>query len=145
MFVIESISWLFSWLLSLKIPSICVLEGHSLAGGFMLAMSHDIIISLNNESIKIGMTEINLGMTIPLPMLAPLMAKLNHKNLRDICLFGLIINPNEAYKWNIIDYLVKEEEIDSLLFNIIKNLKNSMLHKLAYQGIKKNLYNHWIK
>ncbi len=59
----------------------------------MLALSHDIIICYDDSNIKLGMTEINLGMTIPIPMLAPLMAKLDHRNLRDICLFGLIINP----------------------------------------------------
>lgn len=67
--------------MKLKIPSICILSGHALAGGFMLAISHDIIICLDDNNIKIGMTEINLGMTIPMSMLAPLMAKLNNKNL----------------------------------------------------------------
>ena len=62
----------------------------------MLALSHDIILSYDDDSIKLGMTEINLGMTIPMPMLAPLMAKLTPRCLRDICLFGRIINPKEA-------------------------------------------------
>jgi hypothetical protein len=54
----------------------------------MLALSHDFIICYNNSLIKMGMTEINLGMTIPIPMMAPLMAKLDPQSLRDICLFG---------------------------------------------------------
>jgi hypothetical protein len=54
----------------------------------MLSLSHDIIICYDNSQIKMGMTEINLGMTIPIPMMAPLMAKLDSRNLRDICLFG---------------------------------------------------------
>ncbi len=62
----------------------------------MLSLSHDIIICYDNSQIKMGMTEINLGMTIPIPMMAPLMAKLDSRNLRDICLFGQIINPQEA-------------------------------------------------
>jgi hypothetical protein len=47
----------------------------------MLALSHDIIICMDDDSIKMGMTEIKLGMTIPMPMLAPLMAKLDPKSL----------------------------------------------------------------
>lgn len=63
----------------------------------MLALSHDIVMGIDNNDTKIGMTEIRLGMTIPVPMLAPLMNKLSSINLRDICLFGKIISPKEAY------------------------------------------------
>lgn len=53
-----------------------MVNGHALAGGMMLMMSHDYWIIIDDEKIKIGMTEINLGMTIPDGMLAPLDAKL---------------------------------------------------------------------
>lgn len=52
------------------------------------------------------MTEINLGMTIPDGMLAPLDAKLDHEILRDICLFGKIISWNEAKEKKVVDHLV---------------------------------------
>ena len=42
------------------------------------------------------MTEINLGMTIPDGMLAPLDAKLSPDVLRDVCLYGKNILPKEA-------------------------------------------------
>ncbi len=84
----------------------------------MLALSHDIIICMDDDSIKMGMTEIKLGMTIPMPMLAPLMAKLDPKSLWDICLFGVIVNPKEATKWWIIDYLIKIDNLDTTLSSI---------------------------
>jgi enoyl-CoA hydratase/carnithine racemase len=70
--VIQGISRVFGRVMSLNAPSVCLLNGHALAGGFMLAMSHDYRLCVDSNSVKLGMTEINLGMTIPLPMLAPL-------------------------------------------------------------------------
>ncbi len=49
-----------------------MLNGHFLAGGFMLSMAHDIRVCVDNKKLKSGMTEIDIGMTIPLGMLAPL-------------------------------------------------------------------------
>ena len=73
--------------MKLPFPTIAAINGHFLAGGFMFAMAHDYRI-LIDKKIKSGMTEINLGMTIPVPMLGSLMAKLNKSVLRNICVFG---------------------------------------------------------
>ena len=68
---------LLARLLRANYPTIACINGHCLAGGFMFAMSHDIRIISSNPKIKLGMTEINLGMTIPPQMNAPLEAKLS--------------------------------------------------------------------
>ena len=47
----------------------------------------------NNENIILGMSEINLGMTIPLPMLSSLKSKMNLRALKDICVLGKLISP----------------------------------------------------
>ncbi len=75
-------------MMNLPIPTIALVNGHFLAAGFMLAIAHDLIICVNNKKIKIGMTEIDLGLTIPRNMLAILEAKLSKRDNRDICLFG---------------------------------------------------------
>lgn len=61
----------------LGFPTIACINGHCLAGGFMFAMAHDLRIINSSKKVKLGMTEINLGMTIPEAMIAPLEAKMN--------------------------------------------------------------------
>ncbi len=74
-------------------------------------MSHDYRIVVNEKELKIGMTEINLGMTIPDGMLAPLDAKLSRDVMRDVCLFGKIINPEESLERKVIDKIVSKEKL----------------------------------
>lgn len=102
---IAEICRLFGRFLRLPFPSIAAINGHALAGGMMLIMSHDIRVCVNNETLKIGMTEINLGITIPDNMVAPLDAKLTPDVMRDVCLFGKTIYPKEALDRKIVDYL----------------------------------------
>ena len=49
----------------LGFPTIACINGHCLAGGFMFIMAHDLRIINSDPKVKLGMTEINLGMTIP--------------------------------------------------------------------------------
>lgn len=93
---IAEIVRMFGRFLALPFPSVALINGHALAGGMMLMMSHDYRICVEEDNIKIGMTEINLGMTIPDGMLAPLDAKLKKDVLRDVCLFGKTLEWKEA-------------------------------------------------
>lgn len=80
-------------MLSFPVPTICAINGHYLAGGFMFAVSHDVRIGVDSPRVKMGMTEINIGLNIPRAMMAPLLAKLNSQSLRDINLFGISYSP----------------------------------------------------
>lgn len=51
--------------MKLGFPTIACINGHCLAGGFMFIMAHDLRIINSDPKVKLGMTEIKLGMTIP--------------------------------------------------------------------------------
>lgn len=108
---IAEIVRLFGRFLSLPFPSIALINGHALAGGMMLIMSHDYRICVQDEALKIGMTEIKLGMTIPDGMMAPLDAKLEKVVMREICLEGKIVNSQEAKAKNIVDVTAPREKL----------------------------------
>ena len=129
--------------MSLPFPTIACLNGHFLAGGFMFAMSHDLRICKDFDKIKLGMTELNLGMTIPKSMMAPLLAKMNKEALREINLFGKIINPKRANELGIVDELVKEGLV-SFCKKTAERLSVLGENRLAYGGIKFNLYKKYI-
>lgn len=122
-------------LLALPIPSIAAINGHALAGGFMLIMAHDIRIAVD-KSIKYGMTEIKMGATIPKGMLAPLKAKLAPKPLIQINLLGDIIDNEKAVEWHIVDKIVDQKDILNASIKIASDLSALGETRIAYEGIK---------
>lgn len=110
----------------------------------MFAMSHDLRICKDLEIIKLGMTELNLGMTIPKAMMAPLLAKLGKEALREINLFGTIVHPRRARALGIVDYLVGGELLVEFCESTADRLKVLGENRLAYGGIKRNLYGEFI-
>jgi enoyl-CoA hydratase/carnithine racemase len=130
---------LFGRMIDLPFPSIAAINGHCLAGGFMFAMSHDIRIMADGEG-TLGMTEINLGMTIPPNMMAPLLAKLNQVALRKINLFGEKLSPAEALKLHVIDEIVGKKELVSHCIQKAQEMAKLGTSRVAYRGIKVSLY-----
>ena len=65
----EKFMYLMGRMITLPIPSICLINGHAFGAGFMLAMSHDVRIMREDRGFLCA-NEIQLGMTIPRPELA---------------------------------------------------------------------------
>ena len=63
-------------LTTLNIPSMCVLNGTAIAGGYWLSLSHDFRI-MNAQVGEICLSELKLGLTIPYPYTRMLKAKLD--------------------------------------------------------------------
>ena len=91
--------------LRLGFPTIAAMDGHCHAGGFMLAMCHDFRL-FRNKGVSMSMSEINLGITIPSNMMGPLLAKMNKKALRQICLFGEKMDGPTALKFQLVDEIL---------------------------------------
>ena len=62
--------------MTLKMPSMCVLNGTAIAGGYWLSLSHDFR-TMNAEVGEICLSELKLGLTIPFPYTRVLAAKLD--------------------------------------------------------------------
>ena len=137
--LIAELCRMFARFMELPFPTIAAINGHCLAGGFMFAMSHDLRI-MNADLGKLGMTEINLGMTIPQNMMAPLYAKMSPMALREICLFGESLEGKRALEFGIVDKLVSGDKVLSTAMEIGKNLSTLAIHRVGYQGIKVSLY-----
>lgn len=130
--------------MELPFPVIAAINGHCLAGGMMFAMAQDVRL-MNADQGKLGMTEINLGMTIPLNMIAPLQAKLGPKALREINLFGESFDVKQALEWEVVDKVVKGSQLMDEAIETGKKLAVLGCHREAYKGIKVSLYKQWIQ
>ncbi|NLW92422.1 MAG: enoyl-CoA hydratase/isomerase family protein [Syntrophomonadaceae bacterium] len=93
-------------------PVVSCLNGHTVAGGMIFALTSDYLIALNNDRIKIGMSEIKIGLS-----LTPIEAEVMRwglgsvKNYKDIIFKAENINPVRALEMGIIDELVDQPEL----------------------------------
>lgn len=136
---------LFGRLLALPIPSIAAINGHALAGGFMLIMSHDKRICVSDKKCKFGMTEIDLGMTIPRGMLAPLKAKMKPDDLMKVCLTGMKFGPKEGKEMGVIHKLVPSKDLIEACLEEAERLSVLGENRVAYEGIKFAMWEDQIK
>ena len=65
----EEFMYLMGRMITLPIPTICVINGHAFGAGFMLSLSHDVRVMREDRGF-ICANEIQLGMKIPRPELA---------------------------------------------------------------------------
>ena len=66
---------LMARLLMFPMPTLCICNGSTLAGGFLLAMCSDTRI-MHEKRGNVALTELKLGIPLPLPMLLVCKAKL---------------------------------------------------------------------
>ena len=96
---------------ALNIPSVALINGACLGGGFELALACDYRLSTFSEKVKIGLPEVLLGIlpgfggTKRLPRLVGL-----RKGL-ELILAGKAVSSQQAAKIGIVDGLVPEERL----------------------------------
>jgi enoyl-CoA hydratase/carnithine racemase len=92
-------------------PSICVVGGHALAGGFGLALACDLIIA--RESATFGTPEINVGV-FPFMLMALLYRNLPRKQVNELMLLGERVSAAEAKALGFVNRVVPDgEDFDS--------------------------------
>jgi len=92
-------------------PVIAAINGHATAAGMIVSMACDYRIALNNPKIKIGMTEIKIGLSLT-PAEGEVMrfGLDTDKNFRDIIFSGELIGTMKAVEKGIFDELVDTQK-----------------------------------
>ena len=94
-------------LVTLSLPTMCVLNGTAIAAGYWLGLSHDFRIMSEKPSHTICLSELKLGLTIPYPYTKMLAAKLDPKIVSKIS-FSIDYGPEEALKDKLVDALYSD-------------------------------------
>lgn len=89
-------------MLLLPFPTIAAINGHAFAGGAFLALSLDYRI-MREDRGWIAISEVDVGVPIPAPMMAILQAKLSPATVRDAVLTGKRYTAPEAIKVGLVD------------------------------------------
>lgn len=93
-------------------PIVSAINGGATAAGMIYAMASDYNIVVNNPKVKVGMTEIKLGMS-----LSPCMGNVmrfgldNDRNYRDIIMKGELVDPMFCVERGIFDELAEADEL----------------------------------
>jgi len=92
-----------------KKPTIAVVKGYALAGGCGIATACDIIIA--SDKSQFGYTEVKIGF-IPAIVMVFLLKRVSETYAKDLLLSSRFISGEEALKMHLINYLVKDNDVD---------------------------------
>ncbi|MBF0390741.1 MAG: enoyl-CoA hydratase/isomerase family protein [Desulfamplus sp.] len=93
-------------------PVVCAINGHAAAGGLILAMASDYRIVVNHPKIKLGMSEIKIGVPLSVAQSAIMRFGLDSdKKFRDVMYFGDMVDVPTALRKEIVDEVVEADEL----------------------------------
>src|SRR5438034_7387907 len=101
-------------------PSVCVLEGHTTAGGFEIMINCDFAIA--DESAKIGdfhMRRALFGGAGPIYRLPRI---LGERKAKELMLTGKLLTGREAYEFGLVNACAPAEELDACVDDFVANL-----------------------
>ncbi|KAJ5091139.1 hypothetical protein NUU61_006009 [Penicillium alfredii] len=102
---LENHLWrLFRRFLTYPMPTVCLLNGHAFAGGFMLAMYHDYRIQ-NPEKGFLCVNELEFGVPLQTPMMSIFREKLTPTTFRDVVLEARRFGGPDSLRAGIVDAL----------------------------------------
>ncbi|MCK5097330.1 MAG: enoyl-CoA hydratase/isomerase family protein [Desulfobacteraceae bacterium] len=95
-----------------KKPVVCALNGHAAAMGFILAMASDYRIVKNHPKIKLGMSEIKIGLSLTIAQSSIVRFGLDSDRCyRDVMYFGEMVGKDTALEMKIVDEVVDEKDL----------------------------------
>jgi enoyl-CoA hydratase/carnithine racemase len=101
-------------------PSICVLEGHTTAGGFEIMINCDFAIA--EENAKIGDFHIRRALFGGAGPIYRLPRILGERKAKELMLTGKLLTGREAYEFGLINDWAPAEELDARVESFVANL-----------------------
>lgn len=95
-------------------PTVCLLNGHAFAGGFMLAMYHDYRIQ-NPAKGFLCINELEFGVPLQTPMMSIFREKLASTTFRNVVLEARRFGGKDALQAGIIDAVGGLDEVLGLI------------------------------
>lgn len=91
-----------------KKPVVCAMNGHSAAMGMILALASDYRIVSDHPKIKLGMSEIKIGLALSVAQSAIVRFGLDSdRRYRDVMYFGEMMAPGKALEMEVVDEVVE--------------------------------------
>jgi enoyl-CoA hydratase/carnithine racemase len=127
---------LYSYLFLYPKPVVAALNGHTIAGGCMLALACDVRLMVSGKG-KISLNEIGFGSSVFAGATEILLFWVGGKNGTDILYSGKMYDADEAKRMNLIDSVVSEEQLITESIQAARTLGDKYLP--AFKSVKKFL------
>jgi enoyl-CoA hydratase/carnithine racemase len=113
-------------------PSIAIVEGDVIAGGFLIVLECTYIFA--NKEAKFSLPEVKRGI-FPFQVLASLIKYLPQNKALDLCITAKVISACEAKDLGIVYDFLEESNISELISSIIENAPKAIYS--GFEAIKK--------
>ncbi|MCF6362169.1 MAG: enoyl-CoA hydratase/isomerase family protein [Gammaproteobacteria bacterium] len=123
----------FSAIRSLQCPTVAVVEGAAVAGGFELALSCDFIIATNEA--EFWLTETGIGILPAAGGITRLVEMVGSSVAKKIIILGDKISASEAYRLGIVTYVIEKKNLMDELLRLEKSISSKS--RMAVQIAKK--------
>lgn len=107
---------LYLRLFSLPKPLVVAVGGHAIAGGLLLAMTGDVRL-VKAGDLRLGLTEIDLGIPVPPGAIEMLRYYLNNKSLEHLLYTGRVMTATEAHALRIVDAVIEPSAFPQTAFD----------------------------
>ena len=107
---IGAINTMVSTVYAAPVPVVAALNGHALGGGLVLALACDRRIASTGH-YRLALNEVMAGVPFPAGPLAVVRAELDAPVVRDLCLTGRAIGPEEALALRVVDELAEPAQL----------------------------------
>ena len=116
-------------------PIIGVVSGNVFGGGNGLLATCDLVIA--EENVIFSFSEVKLGIA-PSTILPYILKRINQSTAKYLMFTGKRFTAHEAYRYNFIDFVVSQQQLEPLLESILTDITNA-----SPQGVRevKNLTN----
>jgi 3-hydroxypropionyl-coenzyme A dehydratase len=137
-FATERFPRLFTTIMGLGKPSLCAVNGHTLAGALGLALACDLIIA--KESATFGTPEINVGL-FPFMIMSLIYRNVPRKRANELLLLGERISAEEAREIGIVNRVVLDADFNDAVDDWARKLasKSPVLMKLGKDAMYRQL------
>lgn len=112
----------------LPCPTVALIDGVALGGGYELALGFDVIVGVDDPSVQIGFPEVNLGLLPGYGGTGRIFKRAGLATALDMVLYGKPLKAKAAKSCNAIDLLVNNNnELKAEAIKIIKAYKGREL------------------
>jgi enoyl-CoA hydratase/carnithine racemase len=133
--MVEGINRLFAGWYSFPRPLVCAVNGHAIAGGFILALCGDYRVGATEG--KYGLTEVKVGVPYPRVAMAIVRAELDPAAARLLALRSHLVDSQTALECGVFDELTDPKAVVSRALEVAQEL--SALPAATYERTKLEL------
>jgi enoyl-CoA hydratase len=109
---VEAINAMVAAICAPPLPVLAAVNGHAFGGGLVIALACDVRLAARGD-YKLALNEVAAGVPFPAGPLGVVRAELDPSVMRDLCLTGRSVGPEQALALRVLDEIVEPQELMS--------------------------------